>query len=401
MPTATMIDLHSREFIADPYPAYRELRQAGHPQWLPHQDRTGTEGIWLFGRYEEVAAILRDTQSISKEVGRLVPADRQTAFDRMLLNLDPPGHTRLRAVVAPLFSVRRVAQLGATIEGIVADLLDDIEVKRHTDFVADFAVPLPIRVVAGVLGVPPADMPRLKAWTDDMITGLDSARASDEARQKVALSLAAMADYLNELIARDSQPEGSLLEHLAMVRRQGAELAADEVLSLCVLMVLAGHETTVNLLGNGLFTLLRHPGELERLRQDPALIASAIDEMLRFESPLQRGTYRITVAPYRVAGVTLEPGQQLSAVMGAANRDPAEFTLPDRFDIGRKPNRHLAFGKGVHKCLGERLARAEARIAFTRLLERFPSIELLDGQAHWQDKTLFRGLQTLRVAVQG
>lgn len=398
MTTATTIDLQSREFIADPYPAYRELREAGYPQWLPHTDRTGTEGIWLFARYNDVAAILRDTQSISKDVSRLIPAERVTPFDRMLLNLDPPEHTRLRAVVAPLFSVRRVAQLEATIEAIVEELLGDIEAGENTDFVAGFAVPLPIRVVAGVLGVPREDMPRLKAWTDDMITGLDSARASGEERARVVLSMGAMTDYLGGLIKRDSQPDGSLLEHMAVVRREVGTPTPEEVLSLCVLMVLAGHETTVNLLGNGLLTLLRHPAQLERLRKEPELIGTAVDEMLRFESPLQRGTYRITSAPYRVGGVTLEPGQQLSAVMGAANRDPSEFPSPDTFDVARRPNRHVAFGKGVHKCLGERLAKAEARIAFTRLLERFPRIELLDEVPQWQDKTLFRGLKSLRVA---
>lgn len=398
MPVATSIDLQSREFIADPYPAYRQLRDAEQPQWLPHEDRTGTEGIWLFGRYADVAAILRDTRSVSKDVSRLLPADRLTAFDRMLLNLDPPEHTRLRAVVAPLFSVRRVAQLEAAIEGIVAELLADIDESSEIDFVSRFAVPLPIRVVAGVLGVPPDDMPRLQRWTDDMITGLDSARASQEARARLASSMTAMTDYLRGLIARDDPPAGSLLEHLGIVRREVGMPTPDEALSLCVLMVLAGHETTVNLLGNGLLTLLRHPAQLERLRREPDLVPSAVDEMLRFESPLQRGTYRITVAPYRVAGTTLEPGQQLSAVLGAAHRDPAEFPAPDSFDIARKPNRHLAFGKGVHKCLGERLARAEARIAFTRLLERFPRIELLDHEPPWQDKTLFRGLQSLRIS---
>lgn len=398
MPTATAIDLQSREFIANPYPAYRELREARQPQWLPHTDRTGTDGIWLFARYNDVAGILRDTQSISKDVSRVMPVDRLTAFDRMLLNLDPPEHTRLRAVVAPLFGVRRIAQLGATIEAIVEELLGDIEAEGEADFMARFAVPLPIRVVAGVLGVPPADMARIKAWTDDMITGLDSARASERARTKVASSMGAMTDYLRGLIARDKQPEGSLLEHVAAVRQEVGTPTPDEVLSLCVLMVLAGHETTVNLLGNGLLALLRHPAQLERLRRKPELIGTAIDEMLRFESPLQRGTYRITIAPYRIAGVTLEPGQQLSAVMGAANRDASEFPSPDTFDIARKPNRHLAFGKGVHKCLGERLAKAEARIAFTRLLERFPRIELLDEEPQWQDKTLFRGLTALRAS---
>lgn len=395
MPSATQIDFHSHQFIRDPYPAYARLRAAEQPPWLPHVDRTGTEGIWLFGRYSDAAAILRDTESISKDVSCLVPVDRQTAFDRMLLNLDPPEHTRLRAVVAPLFSVRRIAALEATIGAIVDELIDGIEPGADIDFVAQFAVPLPIRVVAGVLGVPPGDMPRLKNWTDRLISGLDSTRGSEDARIAAQASLGEMTAYLGGLVRRDHQPEGSLLDHVAIVRREVGIPTPDEVLSLCVLMVLAGHETTVNLLGSGLLTLLRHPDQLERLRRDPALAQTAVDEMLRFESPLQRGTYRITVAPYRIGRVTLEPGQQVSAVIGAANRDPDEFPDPGTFDIARKPNRHLAFGKGIHKCLGERLARAEARIAFSRLLERFEGIDLRVDEPEWQDKTLFRGLKAL------
>lgn len=397
MAAATTIDFQSREFIIDPYPTYRQLREAEHPYWLPHTDRTGSEGIWLFTRYADVAALLRDTQFISKDVSRLVPTDRLSAVDRMLLNLDPPEHTRLRAVVAPLFSVRRVVQLGEEIEAIVDELLEAIEPGKETDFMAAFAVPLPLRVVAGILGVPLGDMPRLKVWTDRMIAGLDSAYAPGERREQAIVALGELTAYLSGLIARDSQPRDSLLHHVAMVQREVGTPTPDEVLSLCVLMVLAGHETTVNLLGTGLLSLMRHPEQLERLRREPRLASTAVEEMLRFESPLQRGTFRVTTAPYRIAAVELEPGQQVSAVIGAANRDPAEFTAPDDFDVTRRPNRHLAFGKGVHKCLGERLARAEARIAFSRLLERFPAVRLLDEQPRWQDKTLFRGLKTLRV----
>lgn len=396
---ASPIDFGSRAFIADPYPAYAELRRSRSPQWIEHEDRTGTEGIWLFGRYKQVAAILRDTQAVSKDVSRLVPADRVTAFDRMLLNLDPPEHTRMRAVIAPLFSVRQVARLESAIAAIVDELVGALDPGTEFDFMQSFAIPLPIRVVAGVIGVPPEDMPQLKQWTDDMITGLDSATAGAEARERVGRSMAEMTGYLRSLIQRDRQPEGSLLDHVAIVQREVGMPTSDEVLSLCLLMVLAGHETTVNLLGNGLLTLARHPDQLRRLRGDPSLVPSSIEEMLRYESPLQRGTFRITVAPYRIGGQTFEPGQQLSAVMGAANRDPEAFDQPDRFDIGRRPNRHLAFGKGVHKCLGERLAKAEARIAFSKLLNRFAEVHLLDDTPDWQEKTLFRGLRTLRVRL--
>ena len=398
MPNAQTIDLSGPEFIDNPYPAYRELRRAGEPCWLPHEDRSGTEGIWLFSRYEDVARILRETGSVSKDVSRLVPTDRLTAFDRMLLNMDPPEHTRLRAVVAPLFGVRSVARMESWITDIVTELVDGIVPGEPFDFMARFAVPLPIRVVARVLGVPAGDMPRLKAWTDDIITGLDSVRAGPRERERVADSMAALTRYLAELIEHDDQPENSLLAHVAEARSASGVPTPGESLSLSLLMVLAGHETTVNLLGNGLLTLLRHPRQLRRLRAEPALIPCAVDEMLRFESPLQRATFRVTTAPVRIGGMTLDAGQQLSAVIGAANRDPAEFDAPETFDIARRPNRHLAFGKGIHKCLGERVAKAEARIAFSALLARFGDFELLDEAPRWQRKTLFRGLESLTVA---
>ena len=169
---------------------------------------------------------------------------------------------------------------------------------------------------------------------------------------------------------------------------------------MCVLMVLAGHETTVNLLGNGLLTLLSHPDQLDLLREEPGLMPGVVNELLRFESPVQRTSFRVTSAACTIGACTLEEGQQLSAVIGAANRDPEQFPSPDVFDIRRSPNRHLAFGAGIHKCLGERLARAEARIAFARLLRHFPRIELLDSEPDWKDQTLLRGLRTLRVRLQ-
>jgi pimeloyl-[acyl-carrier protein] synthase len=308
--------------------------------------------------------------------------------------------TRLRALIAPHFSARRIARLESSIEGIVQDLLHGISQRGEVDFMAHFAIPLPLRVIAGILGVPPGDMPLLKSWTNDLIAGLDSARASDDDRRKVAESLSAMTDYLAGLIGQTHHADDTMIGHLSQMRRECGEPNEEEFLGLCVLMVLAGHETTVNLLGNGLLTLPSNPGQLALLRENSNLMPSAVDEMLRFESPLQRGTYRITTAPYRVGEFTIQQGQQVSAVIGAANRDPEQFPAPDVFDVTRSPNRHLAFGAGVHKCLGERLARAEAKIAFTRLLERFPEMQLLDSAPEWQEKTLFRGLKSLRIRVE-
>lgn len=394
-----MIDLSSKQFITNPYPAYRQLREAEHPVWMPHEDRTGTDGIWMFSRYRDVAVILRETQNISKDISRLVPADRLTAFDRMLLNMDPPEHTRLRALMAPQFSVRRVAQLEKRIETVVDELLSKILPGREMEFMADFAIPLPILVIAGILGVPATDMQLLKTWTGDLISGLDSARSDEQAKSRLADSMQALTQYLEDLIDSPQPVSGSLVEYLQQLRRESGKPNRMEVLGFCTLIVLAGHETTVNLLGNGLLTLLKHPEQMALLRKNPELIPAAIDEMLRFESPLQRATYRITTAPFTIGGFELEEGQQVSAVIGAANRDPEQFHAPEVFTVTRKPNRQLAFGLGIHKCLGERLARAEAKIAFSRLLEKLPQMWLMDEEPDWQEKTLFRGLKSLAVRI--
>jgi cytochrome P450 len=311
--------------------------------------------------------------------------------------MDPPEHTRLRALLAPQFSVRRIADLQADIERTVERLLTAIAADGQADFMADFATRLPILVIAGIIGVPPQDMPLLKGWTDDLLTGLDSARATSDERNKVGASLGAMTDYLASLIGKPGPAGESVVGQLTRLQRERGEPSREELLGMCILLVLAGHETTVNLLGNGLLALLSNPDQLALLRENPGLVPGAIDEMLRYESPLQRGTFRITSESCTIGNCTLEQGQQVSAVIGAANRDPEQFPSPDRFDVRRSPNQHLAFGAGVHKCLGERLARLEAKIAFERLLERFPRLQLVDSEPAWQDKSLLRGLKALRV----
>jgi cytochrome P450 len=272
-------------------------------------------------------------------------------------------------------------------------------VRGEADFMAECAVQLPFLVVAGIIGVPRGDMPLLKSLTDEFVTGFDSARATPDEKRKVEPSLAALTDYLAGLIRQPDHSEDTVVGRLTRMRQELGEPGEEDLLASSVLLVLAGYETTINLLGNGLLSLLSNPAQLALLRQNPGLMPGAIDEILRFESPVQRTTFRITTAPCRIGQCALREGQQVSAVIGAANRDPEQFPSPDVFDIRRAPNRHLAFGAGIHKCLGERLARAEARIVFERLLLRFPAIELLDSEPDWKDQTLLRGLRTLPVRL--
>lgn len=392
-----MIDISSRHFIDDPYPAYQRLRASDSPCWVPHHARSGTSGIWLFSRYDDVAAILREKNNISKDVSRIVAEDNLTAFDRMLLNMDPPQHTRLRAIVAPLFSAGQIRSFETKIRKIVQDLLSSISPGDELDFMAEFAIPLPILVVSDILGVPPQDMLQMKAWASDLLAGFDSSLADQAALDRQRESLQAMTHYLERLIDLENGEGHGLVAYLNRLRRENGKPTGVEILSLSMLMVVAGFETTVNLLGNGLYTLLRNPHQLELLRTEPGLTGKAIDEMLRFESPLQRSTFRVAAKDFSIGGFRVRKGQQIATVIGAANRDPRQFSQPETFDIRRSPNRHLAFGLGIHKCLGERLARAEAAIAFGQILEMFPKIRLCADRADWQQKTLFRGLKTLRV----
>lgn len=392
-----MIDLNSYDFIRDPYPAYRKLRERSEPTWMSHQLHNGTKGIWLFSRYRDVAAILRETGCITKDKSLLLPAGQLTPLDRMLLNMDPPEHTRLRAMIAPWFSVRRMAEMESTIEQLVLELLSGIKAGAEVEFIREFALKLPLLVIADILGVPRRDMLQMKHWTDVLISGADSG-VSNEAIQKLqAESMLALSEYLSRLIATQKPGDENLIAYLNQSFEFDQSPTTNEILGLSVLIVVAGFETTVNLLGNGLLTLLLHPVQLNRLRVNPELLDRAINEMLRFESPLQRSTYRITSRDFDINGFKLEPGQQVSAVIGAANRDPDQFPEPDLFDVTRKPNQHLSFGVGIHKCLGERLARLEASTAFRCLLDKFSHFGLVDNEPHWQKKTLFRGLESLHV----
>jgi len=395
-----LIDLNSNDFINNPYPAYGKLRESSEPMWMPHELDNGTGGIWLFSRYSDVATILRETGNISKDKSILLPAGRLSPLDRILLNMDPPEHTRLRAMIAPWFGVRRVADMETGIERLVKDLLTDIKRGGEIDFIAEFALKLPLLVIADILGIPPRDMLQMQRWTDVLISGADSGVSNEDIQKAQAESMLALTEYLSQLIAAQEPGDDNLIAYLNQSAKPDQSPTVDETLGLSVLIVVAGFETTVNLLGNGLLTLLLHPEQLRCLRENPGLLNRAIDEMLRFESPLQRSTYRVTTKEFSLNGFRLEPGQQISAVIGAANRDPDQFLNADKFDITRSPNQHLSFGLGIHKCLGERLARLEATVAFRNLLQRFSYIELLDTKPHWQQKTLFRGLRSLRIGLE-
>lgn len=397
MTDAIAADLASPAFLADPYPTYRRLIEQTPVFWLPHSNAPG--GMWCIARYDDVTFILHHAP-IFKDTSRIAPRDQLTPLDRAMLQRDPPDHTRLRRLASHAFTPRRVQSLEPRIEQMSLDLIKRIRERGVADFIADYARPLPIMVIAELLGVPFEEHDRFSAWSDQIMTGSDSVLGGEEAARKSQEAMASLVAYFTALIAqRRQQPRDDLISALIAARDAEDRLSEDELLGMCVLLLIAGHETTVNLIGNGLLTLLRHPEQLALLRHHPEYLTSAIEEMLRYESPVQRSTPRFAAETFEIAGQRIEQGQQISLMFGAANRDPAHFSDPDRFDITRHPNPHLGFGSGIHYCLGAPLARIEARVAFSHILEHLPAIRLTTDQPEWKPVTWLRGLRRLPVSV--
>lgn len=392
---AADVDLTSPDFFADPYPTYRKLREAGVPHWQPHGGPGG--GMWLITRYDDVANLLKEARTTKSAIGLKRPHEI-TPFDYTMLANDPPQHTRLRGLANVAFTPARVRDMEDRLEQIVDDLVARVRPQGQMEFMHDFATPLPAIVIAELLGVPPEDREEFHGWSDQAVKSFDELPNKTEARKVYEAGLALSRYFAGLIRRRREQPQNDLLSAMIVARDAEDRLTETELLGMCMLLLVAGHTTTASLLGTGLQTLVRHPGQLALLKERPDLMASAVEEMLRFECPFQRATFRLTKEPLEIGGVVIPAGQQVSAVLGAANRDPEMFPDPDTFDITRQPNRHLAFGYGIHFCFGAPLARAEARIAFTRLFEQLPALRLTSETPDWSTNTFARGLETLPVA---
>jgi cytochrome P450 len=368
------LELTGPSFFANPYPVYAELLALREPFF--HE---ATQS-WLVSRFADVEAALRDPR-ISKKIQR----EQRTAFETSVLFRDPPDHGRIRGLLNQVFATMP-ENLEARVERIADGLIDRMMTRHASDFMKDFALPLPVMVISEVLGIPAPDMERLHAWSSEFI--IDDGVAQVEKEQRQYAAICAMDEYFRGLI-RSGTREG-MIGALVRVNAGGELLSDDELIGNCILLMVAGHETTVNLLGNGLYLLLAEPDRLRQVKDDPKLLVPAIEEMLRYESPVQLGTFRVAAEPVEIGGRTIEAGAMITAVIGAANRDPEQFPNADTFDMARSPNRHLGFGFGPHRCIGAQLARAEARIGFSRLLERLPSLSLAGVQRGWFSGTLAR-----------
>ncbi|MFI2199396.1 cytochrome P450 [Streptomyces sp. NPDC020192] len=379
--------------IQHPYDVYRHLRETA-----PVQRITGPDGTsaWLVTRYEDVRAALADPRlSLDKRsgvAGRYKGLSLPPALDANLLNMDPPDHTRIRRLVGRAFTPRRVQQLRAPIRRTADRLLDALGPHGSTDLVASYAAPLPITVICDLLGIPEGDRLDFRQWTDSL-TAPDPARpdASKEA-------MASMLGFLTRLVAaKREEPADDLLSDLIAVRDEGDRLGEEELMSLAFLILFAGYENTVQLIGNAVLALLQHPDQLAALREDPAQLPAAVEEFARHEGPMLMAMRRFPVEDVTIAGVTIPAGETVWVSLSAANRDPARFPAPDRLDLSRDAAGHLALGHGIHYCLGAPLARAETEIALAALLERLPELALADSELTWRPSMRARGLRALPV----
>ncbi|WP_433089597.1 cytochrome P450 family protein [Dactylosporangium sp. CA-052675] len=386
----------TQEFWNNPHPVYARLRQEApvHPVMLPN----GFE-VWLVTRYADCKAALTDPR-LSKRQGagdnaRQLRTSTSTPLTKHLLAYDPPDHTRLRRLVSKAFTARRIEELRPRVEELSAALIEALRGRDDAELVEDYAVHLPIQVICELLGVPIEDQADFRRWTSVLVSASAGGPGVPEAA-------AAFLEYLLGLIERKrAAPAGDLLSALIATRDEGDRLNEDELTSMAFLLLLAGHETTMNLISNGMHTLLTHPEAHRRLREDPSLVPAAVEEFLRLESPVETATTRTATEPVTYGGVTIPAGSMVAISLLAADRDPERFREPGEFVLDRGDNQHLAFGHGIHYCLGAPLARLEAQIAFTDLLAAFPGMRLAVApqEVVWRTGILIHGPAALPVTL--
>jgi cytochrome P450 len=391
-------------FFADPHALYATLREQ-----RPVTRARASAGlpVWLVTRYDDARAALTDAR-LSKDSTRFaavldqqtVAPERRVAFAQELaqhmLSSDPPDHTRLRRLVNRAFTGRAIAGLRPRIEQIAAALADEMAAgPAEVDLLDAFAFPLPMSVICELLGVPDVDRRSFRAWSHTLL-------ASDGAAAEQASVAAAMAEYLVGLVAdKRARPGEDMLSAIVAASEDADRLSADETVAMAFLLLVAGHETTVNLIGNGVLALLRHPDRLVELRADPDLVPGAVEEFLRFDGPIDLATFRHTTEPVEIAGTTIPAGEIVLVALASANRDPGQFAVADELDPRREAAGHLAFGFGIHHCLGAPLARLEGDVAFRTLLGRFPDLALATAPEllHLRPSILIRGLERLPVRL--
>jgi cytochrome P450 len=393
------------EFAADPYPTYRRLREESPIFYSPDF------GLTFFTRYTDIVKLLADrrvgrsmdpvlTSEKLADRQRVADGDRLPTYDRFvrsnLLETEGPQHARLRQLLSKTFSPRRIGALRGHIQELVDGLLEPTIPRGQMEFMEELAVPLPVYVISELLGWPVEERNRLRPWSAAIVKLYEKDHTRvDEARAEAAT--AEFADMLTQLVnERRKAPAGDLISALVQVESDGDQLSHDELIASCMLLLNAGHEATVNAAGNSMLALLRHPDQLEQLKANPGLLPTAIEEMLRYDSPLHF-FHRYVLEDFEYEGFEFSKGDTIGYLYGSANRDPEAFEDADRLDIARDPNRHIAFGRGVHFCIGAPLARLELEVLFSTLLRRIPGIQLADQEPEYNTGLVFRGLKRLQL----
>ena len=397
------VDLFDPAFKADPYPTYARLRSSAPVYRAALPDG---RGVWLITRYEDVLAVLKDQRFVKDWRGALTPEqlaqvppipEVMKPLSQNMLDTDPPDHERLRALVSKAFTPRLIERLRPRVQAISDGLLDAVQDRGEMDLIDDYAFPLPITVIAELLGVPAEDRNNFREWSDAAVSG----NASQEYMEEILIPhMQAFTDYLRALFEeKRANPGDDLVSALVRAEEAGDRLSEDELLGMVFLLLVAGHETTVNLIGNGALALLQHPDQLRKLKEDPSLIKPAIEELLRYDGPVETSTERFAREDVEIGGQIIPRGEMVLVVLAAADHDPQRFSDPDELDITRTDNRHLAFGKGIHHCLGAPLARMEGQIAISTLLRRMPNLRLKGSpeSLSWRPGMILRGLRGLPV----
>ena len=392
-PQAQAAERLGAEYFQDPYAVHARL-QARRP--VSAVIMPGGTPAWLVTGYPEARALLADPRLLKMPPGWARDQDSlYAALEMHMLNSDPPDHERLRRLVNKAFTPRQVERLRPRIVSITAGLLDDLPAGRDVDLLASFAFPLPITVICELLGIPVEDRDEFRKWSASVVS-------NTVAPEVFEADAAAMVRYFRALLAaKRNDPADDLLSALIAARDDGDRLRENELVSMAFLLLVAGHETTVNLIASGVLALLLHPEQLARLRAEPGLIGGAVEELLRYCSPVNHATYRFAAEPVEVGGARIGPGEPVLVALSSANRDPSRYAAPGQLELDRDTSGHLTFGHGIHYCLGAPLARLEAEIAFGALLGRFAAIELAvpAGSLRWRPSTLIHGLDALPVRL--
>jgi cytochrome P450 len=385
------------DFIDDPYRHYAALRERDPVHRF-------ADGSVFLSQYEDAVAVYRSPAASSDKKVEFKPKFGDSPLyehhTTSLVFNDPPLHTRVRRLIMGAVNQRAIARMEAQVTRLVDSLLDEMAAKGRVDFIAEFAAQIPIEVIGNLLAIPKPERSPLREWSIAILSGLEpklTPEMAERGNRAVTDFIAFLKNLIQERKQRPADPESDVLTRLIQGEKDGERLTETELYHQCIFLLNAGHETTTNLIGNGLWALLNHASQLLLLRENPSLVSSAVEEMLRFDGPIQLNNRRL-VAPMQLGGRTLAEGTLLTIGIGAANRDPAQFPDPGRFDVARKPNRHVAFGHGDHVCVGMNVARMEGRIAFARLLARFRGIEP-DGAPERDRRIRFRGFRNLPLRV--